>query len=70
MNRHFEVAYEQVTQAVYEVWAESSEEAEEIATRMAMTSVTPHKLLCSDVTCCCAHEVRLEAECLQDDFAA
>jgi hypothetical protein len=70
MNRHFEVALEQVTQAVYEVWAESSEQAEEIATNMAMTSVVPQKLLCSDVTCCCADEISLDAEWLRDDLAA
>jgi VIT1/CCC1 family predicted Fe2+/Mn2+ transporter len=69
-RRHFEVALEQVTQVVYEVWAESSEEAEEIATQMAMTSVAPHKLLSADVTSCCADEVSFEAEWTTNDRAA
>ncbi|MCU1287255.1 MAG: hypothetical protein JWO13_3605 [Acidobacteriales bacterium] len=60
MSRHFEVALEQVTQAVYEVWAESSEEAEEIATKLAMGREKPLLLLYSDVTCCCADEIKLQ----------
>jgi hypothetical protein len=71
MNRRcFEVALEQVSQVVYEVWAESSEEAEEIATQMAMTSIAPQKLLCADVTCCCADEISRETEWRRSDRAA
>src|SRR5258708_15346202 len=54
MNRHFEVALEQVSQVVYEVWAENPEEAEEIASKLAMGREKPFLLLYSDVTCCCA----------------
>jgi len=60
MSRNFEVALEQVTQAVYEVWAETSEEAEEIATQLALSRTKPLLLLYSDVTCCCADEVAVE----------
>ncbi len=70
MTRHFEVALEQVTQVVYQIWAETSEEAEEIATRLAMSSVTPHKLLSVDVTSCCADEISFEAERTTKDQAA
>jgi hypothetical protein len=57
MNRHFEVALEQVSQVVYEVWAENPEEAEELATKLAMGREKPFLLLYSDVTCCCADEI-------------
>lgn len=70
MTRHFEVALEQVTQVVYEVWAESSEEAEEIATKLAMSSATPCKLLSADVTSCCADEIGFETEWATKDRVA
>jgi hypothetical protein len=70
MSRHFEVTLEQITQVVYQVWAESSEEAEAIATRLAMSGVTPYKLLSADVTSCCAEEIGSETEWTTKDHAA
>ena len=69
MTRRFEVALEQVTQVVYEVWAESSAEAEEIATKLA-SSATPCKLLSADVTSCCADEIGFETEWTTKDRVA
>ena len=70
MTRHFEVTLEQVTQVVYQVWAENPEEAEEIATRLAVSNVTPYKLLSADVTSCCAEEISSGTEWTTKDQAA
>jgi len=70
MTRHFEVTLEQITQVVYQVWAESPDEAEAIAIRLAMSGVTPHKLLSADVTSCCADEISVETEWTMKNQAA